>query len=115
MSRLLRGITSNHHGYFYCLNCFYCSFSTKNRLKKNKELRNKRDHCHIEMPKEDEKILKYEYGEKSLKALYVIELDIECILKKSIHVKIIQKKLPQREKLSINLQPGQCLRNVHLI
>ena len=89
MSRLLRGITSNHHGYFYCLNCFYCSFSTKNRLKKNKELRNKRDHCHIEMPKEDEKILKYEYGEKSLKALYVIELDIECILKKSIHVKII--------------------------
>ena len=33
------------------------------------------------MPKEEEKILKYNHGEKSLKALFVIDLDIECILK----------------------------------
>ena len=29
---LLRGITSNHDGDFYCLNCFH-SYTTKNKLK----------------------------------------------------------------------------------
>ena len=29
---LLRGITGNNNGDFYCLNCF-CSYTTKNRLK----------------------------------------------------------------------------------
>ena len=33
---LLRGITSNHYGDFYCLNCFD-SHSTKINLKKMKE------------------------------------------------------------------------------
>ena len=32
---LLRGITSNHDGEFYCLNCFH-SYSTKNKLKNMK-------------------------------------------------------------------------------
>ena len=30
LSGLLRGITSNHAGDFYCLNCF-CAYSTKNK------------------------------------------------------------------------------------
>ena len=30
---LLRGITSNHHGDFYLLNCFH-SYTTHNKLKK---------------------------------------------------------------------------------
>ena len=34
------------------------------------------------MPKEDEKILKYNHGEKSLKAQFEIDLDIKCILQK---------------------------------
>ena len=34
LSRLLRGITSNHDGEFYCLDCFH-SYSTNNKLKKN--------------------------------------------------------------------------------
>ena len=29
------------------------------------------DYCHVDMPKEDEKILKYNHGQKSLKALFV--------------------------------------------
>ena len=33
LSVLFRGITSNHAGDFYCLNCF-CSYSTENKLKK---------------------------------------------------------------------------------
>ena len=35
LSRLLRGITSNHAGDFYCLNCFHWC-STENALKNMK-------------------------------------------------------------------------------
>ena len=31
LSRLLRGITSNHDGDYYCLNCFH-SYRTENKL-----------------------------------------------------------------------------------
>ena len=37
LSVLLRGITSEHVGDFYCLNCFQ-SYSTKNKLKKHKDV-----------------------------------------------------------------------------
>ena len=36
LSRLLRGITSNHDGDFYCLNCFH-SYRTKNKLDAHKK------------------------------------------------------------------------------
>ena len=67
LSALLRGITSNHNGDFYCLNCFH-SYSTKNKLKKHERVCNDHDYCYVEMPNEDNKILKYNHGEKSLKA-----------------------------------------------
>ena len=35
-SVLLRGVTSNHNGDFYCLNCFH-SYSTENKLKNMKK------------------------------------------------------------------------------
>ena len=34
------------------------------------------------MPKEDEKILKYNHGEKSLRTPFIIYADLECTLKK---------------------------------
>ena len=34
LSILLRGITSKHHGDFYCLNCLH-SFRTEKKLKSN--------------------------------------------------------------------------------
>ena len=34
------------------------------------------------MPKEDSKILKYNNGEKSMKASFIIYADSECLLKK---------------------------------
>ena len=37
LSALLRGITSNHNGDFYCLNCFH-SYNTKNKLKKHERV-----------------------------------------------------------------------------
>ena len=38
LSGLLRGITSNHAGDFYCSNCF-CAYATKNELEKQKNMR----------------------------------------------------------------------------
>ena len=81
LSRLLRGITSNHIGDYYCLGCFH-SKSADNELKKHERLCGKHDYCHIVMPKEDEKILKYYHREKSLKAPFTIYAEIECLLKK---------------------------------
>ena len=78
---MLRGITSNHNGDFYCLNCFH-SYRTHNKLKKHEKVCNNNDYCHVDMPKEDEKILKYNHGEKSLKAPFTIYADLECLLKK---------------------------------
>ena len=81
LSALLQGMSSNHDGDFYCLNCFN-SYTTKNKLKEHEEKCNNHDSCHIQMPKCFEKILKYNPGEKSLKAPFAIYLDLECLLKK---------------------------------
>ena len=51
---LLRGITSNDHGDFYCLNCFH-SYKTNNKLKKHERVCNNDDYCRVDMPKEHEK------------------------------------------------------------
>ena len=81
LSALLTKKSSNHEGDFYCLNCFN-SYTTKNKLKEHEEICNNHDSCRIEMPKWVEKILKYNPGEKSLKAPFAIYLDLECLLKK---------------------------------
>ena len=81
LSALLAKKSSNHDGDFYCLNCFN-SYTTKNKLKEHEEICNNHDSCRIEMPKWVEKILKYNPGEKSLKAPFAIYLDLECLLKK---------------------------------
>ena len=36
LSALLRGITSKHHGDFYCLNCFHY-FTTENKYESHKQ------------------------------------------------------------------------------
>ena len=78
---LLEGKLSNHHGDFYCLNCFN-SYTTKNKLKEHEEICNRHDSCRIKMPKWFEKLLKCIPGEKPLKAPFAIYLDLECLLKK---------------------------------
>ena len=52
LSRLLRGITSNHNRDFYCLNCFH-SYRTKERLKKYEKVCKDHDYCYVKMPAED--------------------------------------------------------------
>ena len=81
LSALLSGITSNHDGDFYCLNCFH-SYRTKEKLKKHERVCNNHDYCYVEMPIEDNKILKYNHGEKRLKVPFMIPADLECLLEK---------------------------------
>ena len=81
LSGLLRGISSNHVGDYCCLNCFH-SKNSDNELKKHEKLCGKHDDMLMIMPKEDKKILKYNHGEKSLKAPFIIYADLECLLKK---------------------------------
>ena len=80
LSGLSRGITLNHDGDFYCLNCYH-SYSTKEKLKKHEKVCNNHD-CYVEMPDEDKNILKYNQGENSLKGSFMIYADLECLLEK---------------------------------
>ena len=50
---------------FIASNCF-CSYKTENKLKKHKDVCENHNYCYVEMPKEN-KILKYNHGEKSMK------------------------------------------------
>ena len=77
---MIRGISSTNNGDFYCLSCFY-SYRRLNKLKKHERVCNNHDYCHVDMPKEHEKI-KYLPGEKSLKVPFIIYADLECLLKK---------------------------------
>ena len=81
LSALFRGITSNNDGDFYCINCLH-SYRTENRLKKHYNLRKNNDYCYVEMPTEDNKILKYNHGEKSMKIPFIIYADLESLLQK---------------------------------
>ena len=67
------------------------------------------------MPNEDNKILKYDHGEKSLKDPFMIYAGLDCFLEKCIPVKIILKNLTLRKKLSIRLLVIHCLQIVHLM
>ena len=79
--RFLRGITSNHDGDFYCLNCFH-SYRTKNKLDAHKKICENHEYCHIEMPTKDNNIIKYNQGEKSIKLPFIVYADLECLLEK---------------------------------
>ena len=81
ISGLSRGITSNHNGDFYCLNCFH-SYTTKRKLKKHERICKDHDFCDPKMPDENNKILKYNHGEQSLKVPFIIYADLECLLQK---------------------------------
>ena len=81
LSRLSRGITSNHKEDFCCLNCFH-SYRTENKLEAHKKICENHDYCHVEMPTKNNNIIKYNHGEKSMKLPFVIYADLECLLEK---------------------------------
>ena len=63
---MLRGITSKHDGDFYCLNYLHF-YSTENKLKNHENVWKNHYYCYVHMPNEDNKKLKYNNGEKSIK------------------------------------------------
>ena len=66
------------------------------------------------MPKENEKI-KYLPGEKSLKAPFIVQVDLECILKKMQYCQNNPKNSYIEKKLSINLQDTHGVQYAHLM
>ena len=64
---IIKRITGNNHGEFYCLNCF-CAYTTENKLESHKKVCENHDCYCVEIPEEYNKILKYNHGEKSMKA-----------------------------------------------
>ena len=81
LSRLLRGITSNHDADYYCLNCFH-SYRTESKLNAHKKICENNKYCNIEMPSPNNNLIKYNQGDKSLKLSFIIYADLECMLKK---------------------------------
>ena len=81
LARLIRDITSNHDGDYYCLNCFH-SYRTINKLNAHKKVCENHDYCNIEMPSSNINLIKYNQGDKSLKLPFIIYADLECIPKK---------------------------------
>ena len=81
LSTLLRGITSKHHGDFYCLNYLH-SFRTEIKLKFHEKICKNKDFCGIIMPSEKNNILEFNQYMKSDKMLYIIYADVESLLEK---------------------------------
>ena len=77
ISGLLGRIISNHNGHFYYLNCFH-PYTTNKRLRKHERICNDHEFCHLKMPDEGNKILKYVSGEKPIRAPFIIYADLEC-------------------------------------
>ena len=81
LSALFKEISSNNVGDFYCLNYFH-SYRTKNKLKEHERVCNDHDYCYVEMPNKGNKILKFNNGEKALKASAITYAELESLLKK---------------------------------
>ena len=59
------------------------------------------------MPKDDDKILKYIHGEKSLKVPFIVYIDLESLLKKDQSCQNNSKKSYTEKKLNMRLQAGK--------
>ena len=62
--------------------CKIHSYRTENKLKKHEKVCSNHDYCYVEMPNEDNKTLKYNHSEKSMKVPVIIYTDLECLLEK---------------------------------
>ena len=66
----------------YCLNFFH-SYSIKYVLKKHENVCKSHNHCYVEVPKDDNKVLKCNHGEKYMKFPFIIYVDLESLLEKT--------------------------------
>ena len=54
----------------------------QNKLEKKYNACKNHDYCYVEMPKEDNKILKYNHGQNSMKVPFIIYADLVSLLEK---------------------------------
>ena len=106
---LFRGVTSNHNGDFSCFHSYTTEKKIKNMKKYVMIMIIVMWKCQMKTK------LKYYYGEKSLEFPAIIYADLERLLEKCSHVKIILKNLIQKKKISIHLLVTHCLQIVHLM
>ena len=64
--------------FIVCLNCFH-PYTTEQKLRKHERICENHDFWNLK-PDEDNKILKYFPGEKSLRVPFIIYADLECLL-----------------------------------
>ena len=114
LSALLRLKTGNNHGDFYCLNCFR-AYTTENKLESHKKVCKNYDYCFVEMPNEDNKILRYNHGEKSMKAPFIIYADLESLLEKMNTCYDSPEKSSTTKIINIRHLVIHYLRIVHLM
>ena len=95
ISGLLRGITSNHNGDFYCLNCFHSS-RTANQLKNYEAICKDHDLCNLRLPKPEKRYLSSTSGKNSLKVSFIIYADLERLL-----VKMKSNENPRIEEIHV--------------
>ena len=69
----------------FTFNCFQ-SHTSENKLKKHKKVCENHNYCYVEMPEKDNKILKYNQGEKSMKVPYTIYADLESLPETNEHL-----------------------------
>ena len=79
LSALFRGLTSKHHGDFYCLN-FLHSFATEKKFQSHKRVSENKDFCNIIAPSGDTKVLEFNQYQKSDTAPFIIYAGLECII-----------------------------------
>ena len=80
LSPLLRGITYEHQGDFYCLNRLLSFATKKNKLDSHKKVCENKDFFNVIMASEDTKILEVNQYQKSDKVPFIIYADLECIV-----------------------------------
>ena len=114
LSVLLRGITSNHKEDIYCLICFH-SYSTKNKIEKHEKVCNDHHFCYVEVPNENNKMLNYNHGEKSMKVPFNIYADLECLPGKMHSCQSNPKKPYTQKNICIHPLLICYLHNVQLI
>ena len=83
-------------------------FSTEKKLIKHERVCNDHDYCYVEMPDEDNKISKYNYREKLLKAPFMIYANLECLLEK-MHLCQNNNEKSYTEKKTMHTPSGYSL------
>ena len=79
LSAILTGISSEHEGDLYCLNCRY-SFRTKSKLELFEKVSKNKIFCNILMSFEDTEILQFKQHQKSDKVPFF--LHVKCLIEK---------------------------------